>query len=105
MAITKKIQENKGRTIQALIFESYHEYINSGYPKDPNIYVIRADPTTAKMLIKSSDSLMFVFGSPATQNDKPCFGRYMGFRVEKDVDLKEKTILFGPETIKLKWSK
>ncbi len=83
-----------------MVLDAYQEYQRNSYPKDPNIYVIRAHPKTAAALRRAADRVIGVRqGEEATTA-----GKFMGFRVQADGRLGEDTVVFGPETIEIKWN-
>lgn len=95
----KGTNRKKGRTIVALILDAYQEYQRNSYPKDPNIYVIRAHPETVAALRLAADKVISM-----RQESGAAAGKFMGFRVQVDGRLGKDTVVFGPETIEIKWN-
>lgn len=89
--------------IKVQIFNSYHEYVKNHYPKDPNVYVIRAHPETVSELMVLSDEYRVDISGYGWINDgEP---RFLTFRLIADFRFRYGEILFGPEPIEMKWSK
>jgi hypothetical protein len=85
------------------LFSVYHEYLSNFYPSDPNIYVIRAHPETVYDLERrQNDYQVDIEGYPWVNDGEP---RFLTFRLKSDVRLPPGEIIFGPETVDIKWSK
>jgi hypothetical protein len=85
------------------LFNVYHEYLSNHYPSDPNIYVIRAHPETVYDLeVRNLDYQVNIEGYPWVNDGEP---RFLAFRLKADLRLAPGEILFGPETVDIKWSK
>ena len=95
---SKNVEPKKSRTIVALLLDSYNEFKEVGYPADPEIYFIRVNDRNKVILIKLSDSVLNIFDD-GTQDY-----RFMGFKIIVDNRLPDNTVVFGPETIELKWN-
>ena len=90
--------------IKTQLFAAYQEYVQNFYPKDPNIYVIRAHPETVEDLkVKSLEYQVSFHGWDWVIDDSEF--RFLGFRCKRDTRLPVGDIIFGPETIDIKWSK
>lgn len=90
--------------IKARLFSAYQEYLRNFYPKDPNIYVIRAHPETISDLkVKSLEYITNFEGWDWITDTSEV--RFLGFRCKGDTRLPVGDIIFGPETIDMKWSK
>jgi hypothetical protein len=89
--------------IKVRVFDAYHEYVRNHYPKDPNIYVIRAHTETVCDLI----DLAVEYQTEVSGYDWVGDGarRFLVFRLIEDLRLPPGDILFGPESIEIKWSK
>lgn len=96
----KKTNRRAGRTLVALILDAYQEYQHNSYPKDPNIYVIRAHPKTVATLRRMADRVIGVQQEQGDTTD----GKFMGFRIQADGRLGKDIVVFGPETIEIKWN-
>ena len=93
----KITNDENGRSLAALLLDTYNEYVSYGYPEDPNVYIIRADSSNIKTLEAGKDLLMSGYTPP---DDLP---RFMGFRLESDDRLGPDEIVFGPETVTINW--
>lgn len=89
--------------IKTKLFSAYQEYIQNFYPNDPNIYVIRAHPETVHDLKQKSEEYQVGFSD--WQWGTSAEPRFLGFRYKPDMRLPVGDIIFGPETIDIKWSK
>ena len=81
----------------------YQEYIHNFYPKDPNIYVIRAHPETIEKLAALEQEYQVDISGFSWCGDG--VERFLAFRTKKDLRLPPGEIMFGPETVDIKWSK
>jgi hypothetical protein len=89
--------------IKVKVFDAYHEYIRNHYPDDPNIYVIRAHPeTVSDLMLLSAEYQTNVSGYDWVGDGAD---RFLVFRLIADFRLPPGDILFGPESIEIKWSK
>jgi len=93
----KKTNNRKGQTIVVLILDTYYTYIKYGYPKDPNIYRIRASSGTLNSLYQFEKHVQ-------TRDFKTDNSRFMGFITEVDDSLPVGHVVFGPETVTIEWS-
>lgn len=94
----QKTNPKKGQTLATLIFNAYQEYQRNHYPGDPKIYVIRVHPATkAKIAIYLGSSLRF------HPNEDYKYETPWGFQLKTDHRLEEDVIVFGPETVEIKW--
>jgi len=85
------------------LFNVYHEYLRNSYPPDPNIYVIRANPATVHDLeCRQHDYQVNLEGYEWADGSEP---RFLAFRLKPDTRLPPGEIIFGPETVDIKWSK
>lgn len=98
--MSKKTEPLRGKSLVALILDTYQEYVNSGYPKDPNIYVIRAHPDSVSILKVMNNNVIFNSKSVDLSGD-----RFMGFRLIAKSYIPRDVIDFGPETVEIEWSK
>lgn len=94
----KSTSRKRGLTLVALILNTYGEYKQNGYPEDPEIYFIRANTETAKLLYDYGDSVINAHRSGSTKL------RFMGFKVLVDDRLETMRVVFGPETVEIKWN-
>ena len=91
---SKSANKILGKTLAAMILDSYQEYCNYGYPKDPKVYVINANKDT---LVKVS--LILNQGIiPKIKTDKD-----WGFQLREDTNLMPGEIVFGPEQVRITW--
>jgi hypothetical protein len=82
----------KGRTVIALILDSYRQYCSFGYPSDPNIYEVRASGRTYLLL---ND---YIASMPDTgSKDK------WPFKVTQDTRILPGEVFFGPEQVRIIW--
>ena len=96
----KVSKRNKGTALVSKILNYYTEYVTNGYPKDPNIYKIRAHPDTVQALIKADESVIHNL-----KNHQLLEGdTFMGFSLEADSRLGPGELIFGPETVTIFWS-
>lgn len=86
--------------IKRVVFSTYHEYVNNGYPSDPNIYVIRASRETIDMLLLLGEEYL----TPDLKYDWAASDRFLLFRTHVDNRLPHGDIVFGPEVVDIKWS-
>ncbi len=91
---SKSPNKKIGKTILATILDAYQEYCSLGYPKDPKIYVIRAESDTLKKISVLLNSGLI------TKKDLEL---NWGFRLEEDANLLTGHIVFGPEQINIEW--
>ena len=91
--------------IKTQVFNAYQEYIASGYSRDPNIYVLRACPETISDLILVSVEYQVMAPPHPWKPDPDGVDRFLLFRLQPDTRLPKGDIIFGPETIDIKWSK
>ena len=96
----KETNKSKGRTLIALLLETYREYVDNGYPKDPSVYVIRAHPETRENLLKTSGTIFYRVKGIELSNSEE---RFMGFTVLTDKGLAKEDLRFGPDTVLIKW--
>lgn len=94
MARLKVPNKKIGKTILVTILDSYQEYCSLGYPKDPKVYVVRANKET---ISKISNFLNLGIISKKDVNLN------WGFRLEEDSSLPTGHIVFGPEQVIIKW--
>ncbi len=83
-----------GKTLVVMILDSYQEYVNLGYPKDPKIYVISAEKNT---LIKISTALNKSIISKSHIDED------WGFQMNENNNLSPGEIIFGPEQVRIVW--
>lgn len=91
--------------IKRKLFATYQEYLSNHYPSDPNIYVIRAHPETVQDLKAKSLEYQADFSSYSWDGGTIAEPRFLGFRYHPDLRLPVGDIIFGPETVDIKWSK
>lgn len=83
-----KVEDRKsGKTILALILDGYMQYVNYGYPNDPQVYVIKASTATLGKLKNYIAATV------------PKEGREWQFQMIVDMSLKEGRVVFGPEQL------
>ena len=94
-----KTNEKAGKSLAALLFNAYLEYGCNFYPKDPAIYVIWAHPTKANK-VKSYLKTYVIYKdkNPMVQDN------FWGFQLKIDLGLEEGIVIFGPETVEIKWT-
>jgi hypothetical protein len=89
--------------IKTELFAAYQEYLANFYPKDPNVYVIRAHPVTVHELQKlQAEYQVSMSGFDWVDDGQP---RFLAFRLQADTRLSPEDIMFGPEIIDIKWSR
>ena len=94
-----KTNEKAGRSLATLIFNAYQDYRSNNYPKDPAIYVIRAHPATiSRLKVYLKTAVTYIRDSGPTQEN------HWGFQLKGDPRLEKNTIVFGPETVEIKWT-
>ncbi len=89
--------------IKVQLFNAYNEYVYNHYPSDPNVYVIRAHPETVYDLITLVDDYQVNISGYDWVGDGE--QRFLAFRLKDDIRLPPGDIIFGPETVDIKWSK
>ena len=91
---SKRAGKIQKKSLVAIILDSYQEYCNFGYPKDPKVYVVQANKET---LIKVS-SLLNQGIIPGKSVDKN-----WGFQMQENSHLGVGEIIFGPEQVRITW--
>ncbi len=91
---SKEASRRNSKSILAMILDSYQEYCNFNYPKDPKVYTIKAHPDTIKLLE------MHLSQGAILKDEKPV---EWGFKLEPDSRLFKYEVIFGPEQITIKW--
>lgn len=96
------MRTNDTLDLKTELFNTYQEYLRNHYPKDPNIYVIRAHPETVHILqSRNTEYQVNIEGYPWANDGEM---RFLAFRLKPDVRLPPGEIIFGPETVDIKWS-
>ena len=88
----------KKNSISIEILNAYKEYIDSGYPADPNIYELRVSPETYRQILNLSEDLQHSPYPSTGKKEK----RFIWFRVKTDKRLGDGEILFGPQVLDFK---
>jgi len=91
----KMTNRRTGKTLLAMILDTYQEYRNLGYPIDPAVYVIRAVPETLERVMLLLDK------GAITKKET---AKNWGFQLEADSRLGADEIIFGPELVTIRWS-
>lgn len=89
---SKKIQTNKCATVAAEILGAYKKYVEFGYPKDPNVYEIRAGVEIVEQLLEYIPSIKF----SGDYTEWP-------FKVIEDSNVSVNSVIFGPEQVTIEW--
>jgi len=96
-----KTSDKDGKTLATLLMSAWQEYQDNGYPKDPRCYVVRAAPKTAVEMRQLQLSYKFARKTdPFYVEDS-----FLGFRLEEDPHLRANEVIFGPETVRIEWSR
>lgn len=91
----KQKRTSKDTMLVAQVLDAYLTYVRFGYPKDPGVYRVRADTTTAQKLEALNANLLYE-GKGA--------GLFMGFLIEVVPCIPTGDVVFGPETLTFDWS-
>lgn len=86
--------------IKTKLFSAYREYISNSYPKDPNVYVIRANPKTVQELLRRGEEYQVNISGYSWATDGK--ERFLAFRLKSDLRLPPGDLIFGPETVDIK---
>lgn len=89
---------NNSITVQ--LMSAYTQYVDNGYPQDPAIYVIRACGWDAEHLKNLKKDYIVNLPSHMSDDDD----RFLLFTVQEDDSLSKGNLVFGPQTINIKWS-
>ena len=91
----------KSPSVPAKILSSYKQYVDYGYPSDPNVYQIRGNPSTINKLIDYISLNIQVRNVSLVQRSDNGI-KIWGFNVKEDLDYRDGRITFGPELVDLK---
>lgn len=89
----KSNELNKCATVTAEILLAYKNYVDFNYPKDPNIYIIRASPKNAALLLE------YVTNSVKFSKDSIEWP----FKIVEDISMGATEVIFGPEQVNIAW--
>lgn len=94
------MSNKKASPLIVKLLNYYGEYVANGYPKDPNIYFIKAHPETVSALLEADKSVIHNLQNHQLLNK----ATFMGFSLEADSRLNVGELVFGPETVTILWS-
>ena len=102
----KKTNKRKGASIEAVLLDSYNEYVKNNYPADPRVYVIRGHHRTIDALELYFRNKILI--PPAkiekVKKDGKKYTSLYGMLLVYDDTIEMGKLRFGPELIDLEWS-
>lgn len=88
----KKIQINNCKATIAEVLSAYNKYVEFGYPKDPNVYEVRAPEEIVGQLLEYIPNIKF--SSDITE---------WPFKIIEDSNVEPGKVIFGPEQVTIVW--